>query len=222
MACRVARVAVLSAGWWGTTLAKVFADAGSDVTIHARRPEVVAEIDVRHLSARYLPEVVLPHRLRATADPVEALAGARHVVLSSVGCFSPALADRQAQFAGEERSGPTRTPSFSTPRRLVCEAQPPVDVLVQQRRPGRRRGYGRGGRLRTDAPGPVGPAYLRLNFRSRQRHHGRPARSSGRRTLVGQLCRRRHRLWDRPCDTPGGSGSSAGASARRSWSHLTT
>ncbi|MFE4822940.1 hypothetical protein ACFRFU_42325 [Streptomyces sp. NPDC056704] len=43
MGCRVARVAVLSAGSWGTTLAKVFADAGSDVTIHARRPEVVAE-----------------------------------------------------------------------------------------------------------------------------------------------------------------------------------
>ncbi|MFD8766685.1 NAD(P)H-dependent glycerol-3-phosphate dehydrogenase [Streptomyces mirabilis] len=78
----MARVAVLSAGSWGTTMAKVFADAGSDVTIHARRPEVVAEINVRHQNARYLPEVVLPDRLRATVDPVEALAGARHVVLS--------------------------------------------------------------------------------------------------------------------------------------------
>ncbi|MFD9285694.1 NAD(P)H-dependent glycerol-3-phosphate dehydrogenase [Streptomyces mirabilis] len=82
MGCRVARVAVLSAGSWGTTMAKVFADAGSDVTIHARRPEVVAEINVRHQNARYLPDVVLPDRLRATVDPVEALAGARHVVLS--------------------------------------------------------------------------------------------------------------------------------------------
>lgn len=63
-------------------MAKVFADAGSDVTIHARRPEVVAETNVRHQNARYLPDVVLPDRLRATVDPVEALAGARHVVLS--------------------------------------------------------------------------------------------------------------------------------------------
>ncbi|WP_435810339.1 NAD(P)H-dependent glycerol-3-phosphate dehydrogenase [Streptomyces mirabilis] len=82
MGCRVARVAVLSAGSWGTTLAKVFADAGSDVTIHARRPEVVAEINVRHQNARYLPDVVWPDRFRATADPLEALAGARHAVLS--------------------------------------------------------------------------------------------------------------------------------------------
>ncbi|MER5540426.1 hypothetical protein [Streptomyces mirabilis] len=73
---------MLSAGSWGTTMTKVSADAGSDVTIHARRPEVVAEINVRHQNARYLPDIVLPDRLRATADPLEALAGARHVVLS--------------------------------------------------------------------------------------------------------------------------------------------
>ncbi|MER5806407.1 hypothetical protein [Streptomyces mirabilis] len=60
----------------------MFADAGSDVTIHARRPEVVAEINVRHQNARYLPEAVLPDRLRVTVAPVEALAGVRHVVLS--------------------------------------------------------------------------------------------------------------------------------------------
>ncbi|MGW2786414.1 NAD(P)H-dependent glycerol-3-phosphate dehydrogenase [Streptomyces populi] len=78
----VARVAVLSAGSWGTTMAKVFVDAGSDVTIHARRLEVVDEINTRHQNTGYLPDVVLPDHLRATADPVEALAGARHVVLS--------------------------------------------------------------------------------------------------------------------------------------------
>ncbi|WP_329538128.1 hypothetical protein [Streptomyces sp. NBC_01450] len=55
-----------------------FADVGSDVTIHARRPEVVAETNVRHQNARYLPDVVLPDivlpdRLRATVDPVETL-----------------------------------------------------------------------------------------------------------------------------------------------------
>lgn len=58
-------------------------DAGSEVTIHARRPEVVAAINVRHQNAPYRPDVVLPDRLRATIDPVEALAGARQVVLST-------------------------------------------------------------------------------------------------------------------------------------------
>ncbi|MFF7929345.1 hypothetical protein ACFZDP_51490 [Streptomyces mirabilis] len=57
MGCRVARVAVLSAGSWGTAMAKVFADAGSNVTIHARRPE-----DRR--DQRPAPERPVPARLR--------------------------------------------------------------------------------------------------------------------------------------------------------------
>ncbi|MEW2164376.1 NAD(P)H-dependent glycerol-3-phosphate dehydrogenase [Streptomyces sp. NPDC007084] len=80
--CRVARVAVLSAGSWGTTMAKVFADAGSDVVVHARRDEVADAINGRHQNPRYLPDVLLPPRLRATTSATEALAGAAYVVLS--------------------------------------------------------------------------------------------------------------------------------------------
>ncbi|MFE5140361.1 NAD(P)H-dependent glycerol-3-phosphate dehydrogenase [Streptomyces fagopyri] len=76
------RVAVLSAGSWGTTMAKVFADAGSDVMIHARRPEVADAINQRHENPSYLPDVTLPDRLRATTSAAEALEGAAHVVLS--------------------------------------------------------------------------------------------------------------------------------------------
>jgi glycerol-3-phosphate dehydrogenase len=54
-------------------MAKMFADAVSDVTIHARRPDFICETNVRHQNARYLPDVVLPDRLRATVDPGEAL-----------------------------------------------------------------------------------------------------------------------------------------------------
>ncbi|MET7746571.1 NAD(P)H-dependent glycerol-3-phosphate dehydrogenase [Streptomyces sp. NPDC005385] len=80
--CRVARVAVLSAGSWGTTMAKVFADAGSDVVVHARRDEVAGAINTAHQNPRYLPDVLLPPRLRATTDATEALIGAAYVVLS--------------------------------------------------------------------------------------------------------------------------------------------
>lgn len=80
--CRVARVAVLSAGSWGTTMAKVFADAGSDVVVHARRAEVADAINTSHQNPRYLPGVLLPPRLRATTDATEALSGAAYVVLS--------------------------------------------------------------------------------------------------------------------------------------------
>ena len=69
--------AVLGAGSWGTTFAKVLADAGGDVTLLGRRPELAAAIAERHENPDYLPGVRLPPALRATADPAEALAGAR-------------------------------------------------------------------------------------------------------------------------------------------------
>ncbi|MBB3678455.1 NAD(P)H-dependent glycerol-3-phosphate dehydrogenase [Modestobacter versicolor] len=76
------RAAVLGAGSWGTTFAKVLADAGCDVTLHARRPELVAAISATRQNADYLPGVRLPDAVRATGDPAEALDGADVVVLA--------------------------------------------------------------------------------------------------------------------------------------------
>ncbi|TNC20331.1 NAD(P)H-dependent glycerol-3-phosphate dehydrogenase [Amycolatopsis alkalitolerans] len=78
----VQRITVLGAGSWGTAFAKVLADAGRDVTVWARRPEVAAEIRDLHGNTGYLPGVVLPPTLTATADPAEALGGAEAVVLA--------------------------------------------------------------------------------------------------------------------------------------------
>ncbi|EHR59970.1 NAD(P)H-dependent glycerol-3-phosphate dehydrogenase [Saccharomonospora cyanea] len=78
----VQRVAVLGAGSWGTTFAKILADAGRDVTMWARRAEVAEEIRVRHTNSSYLPGVRLPDRVTATADPAAALDGAHAVVLA--------------------------------------------------------------------------------------------------------------------------------------------
>lgn len=76
------RFAVLGAGSWGTTFAKVLADAGRDVVVWARRPEVAAEIAEQHTNAGYLPEVMLPAQLTATSDPAAALDGAEAVVFA--------------------------------------------------------------------------------------------------------------------------------------------
>ncbi|WP_369384134.1 NAD(P)H-dependent glycerol-3-phosphate dehydrogenase [Streptomyces sp. cg36] len=76
------RFAVLSAGSWGTTYAAVLADAGNDVLIHARRPEIAEAINMRHENPAYLPGICLPHTLRATTDPAQALAGADAAVIS--------------------------------------------------------------------------------------------------------------------------------------------
>ncbi|WP_456599867.1 NAD(P)H-dependent glycerol-3-phosphate dehydrogenase [Blastococcus sp. SYSU DS0616] len=76
------RAAVLGAGSWGTTFAKVLADAGCDVRLHARRPELVDAITDTRENPDYLPGVRLPDRLRATVDPAEALDDADVVVLA--------------------------------------------------------------------------------------------------------------------------------------------
>lgn len=72
---------VMGAGAWGTAVAKVLADAGSDVRLWARNPEVADRINTAHTNDRYLPGIVLPSRIRATSDPAEALEGVRTVLL---------------------------------------------------------------------------------------------------------------------------------------------
>jgi glycerol-3-phosphate dehydrogenase (NAD(P)+) len=76
------RVAVVGAGSWGTAFAKVLADAGSDVTIWARREEVAAAIREYGTNAEYLPAVRLPDRVTATSDAGVAIKGADLVVLA--------------------------------------------------------------------------------------------------------------------------------------------
>jgi len=78
----VAVVAVLGAGTWGTTFAKVLADAGSEVTLWARRADIAAAVSTTRRNPEYLPDVLLPAGLRATSDHRAALAGADTVVLA--------------------------------------------------------------------------------------------------------------------------------------------
>ncbi|MCL2781657.1 MAG: NAD(P)-binding domain-containing protein, partial [Actinomycetia bacterium] len=77
-----ARVAVFGAGSWGTTFAKVARDAGSEVTLWGRRPELVARVNQARENPDYLPGVRLPAGIRATCDPVVALEGAQLVALA--------------------------------------------------------------------------------------------------------------------------------------------
>ncbi len=76
------RAAVLGAGSWGTTFAKVLADAGCDVMLHARRPELAKAITEDGENREYLPGVRLPAAVGATSDPAETLLDADVVVLA--------------------------------------------------------------------------------------------------------------------------------------------
>ena len=74
------RVAVMGAGSWGTTLAKVFADAGNNVCLWARRGELAETISTTRMNPDYLPDILLPEALEVTTDIAVALDGADIVV----------------------------------------------------------------------------------------------------------------------------------------------
>lgn len=78
----MAKTAVMGAGSWGTAFATVLADAGHEVTIWGRRPEVCANINEKHENTDYLPGLTLDNSISANADAAEALEGAELVVLA--------------------------------------------------------------------------------------------------------------------------------------------
>lgn len=81
-------VAVLGAGSWGTTFAKILADAATatgeprTIRLWGRRPEVVAEINSVHRNVQYLKQTVLPESITASTDVQEVLRDADLVVLA--------------------------------------------------------------------------------------------------------------------------------------------
>ena len=77
-----AKAAVLGAGTWGTAFAKVLSDAGTDVTLWARRPELAQQINLAHQNGAYLPGIELPESLYATHDPAAAVDGADLVAIA--------------------------------------------------------------------------------------------------------------------------------------------
>src|SRR5260221_12397946 len=72
----------MGAGSWGTTFAQVLCDAGTDTVLWCRRPAVAATINATNRNQDYLPDTTLRSTLRATADPLQALAAANVVVLA--------------------------------------------------------------------------------------------------------------------------------------------
>ena len=76
------KIAVMGAGSWGTTYAKVLADAGNDIWLWARREDITEEINDTHRNGDYLPGISLPHNLRASSSVAEVLDGAEIVFLA--------------------------------------------------------------------------------------------------------------------------------------------
>ena len=62
------KVGIISAGAWGTAVAKLIADNGHSVTIWDFMEPVVNSINNEHVNERFLPGVDLPETLVATSD----------------------------------------------------------------------------------------------------------------------------------------------------------
>jgi glycerol-3-phosphate dehydrogenase (NAD(P)+) len=96
----ITHAAVLGTGAWGTTFAKVLADAGLTVSMWGRSAGVVDFIN-SHENSTYLPGIDLPGSISATGDLGVALDGAQMVavvvpvaaVRETVGRAAPLLED---------------------------------------------------------------------------------------------------------------------------------
>ena len=74
------KIAVLGGGSWGTTVASLVT-RNAPVTLWARNPETVDEINTRHSNETYLPGATLPDKLVATNNISEAVSGADVIVM---------------------------------------------------------------------------------------------------------------------------------------------
>jgi len=75
------RLSIIGGGAWGTALATVARRAGSDTTIWARDPAIVAAIMERRENPVYLSGIALDPALRATSDLAEAVARGEALLL---------------------------------------------------------------------------------------------------------------------------------------------
>lgn len=76
------KIAVMGAGSWGTTFAKVLADGGNEVVLWARREDLADEINTEHRNGDYLPGVNLPNNLTSSSDIALVLADAEQVYIA--------------------------------------------------------------------------------------------------------------------------------------------
>jgi glycerol-3-phosphate dehydrogenase (NAD(P)+) len=81
MAVDRATVAIINAGGWGTALAVLLGNAGHQVRLWSRRPELAAEITRWRENRAYLPGVSVPPSVYVTPSMAEAVEGAAAVLL---------------------------------------------------------------------------------------------------------------------------------------------
>jgi glycerol-3-phosphate dehydrogenase (NAD+) len=101
------RIAVMGGGNFGLALASVCARKGIPTTLLVRSKEIANEINTTHKHPRYMKDIVLPARVRATADPSECLPDATYIVHAVPVQYSRAFLESVAEYI------PPNTPVLS-------------------------------------------------------------------------------------------------------------
>ncbi len=65
---QIRSVSVVGGGAWGTALAQTLSYGGTAITLWAREPEIVDDINARHVNRTFLPGVDLNAEIKATGD----------------------------------------------------------------------------------------------------------------------------------------------------------
>ncbi len=85
----------MGSGSWGTVFSKVSVDAGNEVVLWSRNPEIAKSVNENHTNPFYVSDIELPAKLKATTEASVALADADVVV---VGLPSQAYRDNLAEW----------------------------------------------------------------------------------------------------------------------------
>ncbi len=93
---------VIGAGAWGTALAIAIARNGHDVLLWGRDAEHVSEMEDNASNERYLPGLKFPTSLNVTADFEQALASAKHVLISVPSTAFPTMLSDMKPFIADD------------------------------------------------------------------------------------------------------------------------
>jgi glycerol-3-phosphate dehydrogenase (NAD(P)+) len=92
----MARVSVIGAGSWGTSVSWLLGGKGHQVSLWSREPEIAEAVNAEHRNPLFMSDIILPDCVTASADMERVLSGAEAVVMvtPSVGVRSTAEAMR--------------------------------------------------------------------------------------------------------------------------------
>ncbi|MDA3938541.1 MAG: NAD(P)-dependent glycerol-3-phosphate dehydrogenase [Spirochaetia bacterium] len=94
------KVGVISAGAWGTAVAKLIAENGNSVKVWDFMESVIENINKDHINERFLPGVKLPDTLTGSSDITEAAINKDFLILAAPSLYIMDIAKRLIQVPG--------------------------------------------------------------------------------------------------------------------------